>query len=459
MSIQRNLIRLPSNSCPQISAIMQAVKMPVAIVKYREALESLKRAIELSNGFENLRMNSKVLVKPNIAWGGRASKKSPKFGTVTTSRLVEYLIQLLREWGCNDIVIGEGTVVNKELGSDTFRGYELTGIDRVARKYGVKLVDFHKEPFKRVKVDGIEIGISTIALESDFLINVPVLKTHSQTKVSLGLKNLKGCLDMKSRRESHKRDLDRSIALLNTQLAPELTIVDGIYALEQGPDFLGTAHRMNLIIAGRDNLSCDIVCSSILGINPSSVGHLQQFASIAGRSLNIDTVDVRGEGIKEVVKKLKWERSYEDLFRQAGVRGITFQDPGKHFCSGCLVPWESVLLAFSKDNQGTNLENVEVCCGTQANPQKGSKSVFLIGNCAIRTNKDLKNAVLMKGCPIDVRKAFFIFTKHTLGTRRAIRLLMIRFFKNLANRIGIYDEDFPLYRRYEPPEFDAKHFK
>ena len=437
---------------------MNPANMPVAIVKYDGTLGTLRKAIELSNGFERLRADSKVLLKPNIAWSSRASKKSPKFGAITTSRVMEDMIQLVREWGCEDIAIGEGTVVNKELGSDTFRGYKLSSIDRVARKYGVKLVDFHQEPFKRVKVDGIEIGISIIALESDFLINVPVLKTHSQTKVSLGLKNLKGCLDMKSRRESHKQGLDRYIALLNTQIKPELTVVDGVYAMEQGPDFLGTAHRMNLIIAGRDNLACDIVCSSILGIDPSSIGHLQQFASIADRSLNINTIDVRGEGIKEVAKKLKWKRSYEDLFQQAGVRGITFQDPGKHFCSGCLVPWESVLLAFSKDNQGVNLEDVEVCCGAQVKPKKGSRRILLVGNCAIQANRDLNNAVQIKGCPIDVRKAFFVFTRHTLGTRRATRLLMIRFVKNLANRIGIYDEDFPLYRRYESPEFDVKHF-
>jgi len=117
-----------------------------------------------------------------------------------------------------------------------------------------------------------------------------------------------------------------------------------------------------------------------------------------------------------------------------------------------------VLLAFSKDNQGVNLEDVEVCCGAQVKPKEGSRRVLLVGNCAIQANKGLNNAVQIKGCPIDVRKAFFVFTRHTLGTRRATRLLMIRFVKNLANRIGIYDEDFPLYRRYESPEFDVKHF-
>ena len=44
-----------------------------------------------------------------------------------------------------------------------------------------KLVDFNEERYKRVKLDEAGIQISAIALEADFLINLPVLKTHMQT--------------------------------------------------------------------------------------------------------------------------------------------------------------------------------------------------------------------------------------------------------------------------------------
>jgi uncharacterized protein (DUF362 family) len=155
---------------------MQSTETSVAIVKYDGTLNSLRRAIELCGGFEELKPDHKVLLKPNILWGGGVARKMPKYGVVTTSRIVENLIQLLRERGCGDISIGEATLVNEELGSDTFSGYKWTGIARVAKKYGVKLIDFNKEPFKRVEVNGISIGISHIALDSDFLINLPVLK-------------------------------------------------------------------------------------------------------------------------------------------------------------------------------------------------------------------------------------------------------------------------------------------
>lgn len=437
---------------------MYSTDMPVAIVKYDGTLGALRRSIELCNGFEKLREDNNVLLKPNIAWGGGGSKKMPKYGFISTSRIVEDLIQLLRERGCRHISIGEGAVVSEELGSDTFKGYKWSGIERVARKHGAKLIDFNRESYRRVELDGTEIGVSNAALESDFLINVPVLKTHTQTKVSLGLKNLKGCLDMRSRMEFHKRDLEHLIALLNTQVKPELTIIDGIYAMERGPDSLGTAHRMNLIIAGRDNLSCDVVGSSVLGIEPSSVEHLKEFASMAKRSLDISTVDVRGESIKDVSKELKWDRDPEDMFREAGVKGVSFQHPGKHFCSGCLISVESVLVAFLKDNMGITLDDIEICCGSEVRPRKESKRVFLVGNCAIGANKDLGDAIRLKGCPPKVGETLITLMNHTLEKRRARRIMAVRGLKKIAHKLAIYNEDFPTFKRYESPEFEKRHF-
>ena len=140
---------------------------------------------------------------------------------------------------------------------------------------------------------------------------------------------------MSSKREFHEKDLERMIALLNTQVKPNLTIIDGIYAMERGPTALGTAHRMNLIIAGKDNLSCDIVGSTVLGIEPSSVKHLKEFASMTNRSLDINAIDVRGESIKDVSRQLEWKFNPDDISRKARVKGVSFQFPGKHYCTGC----------------------------------------------------------------------------------------------------------------------------
>jgi uncharacterized protein (DUF362 family) len=428
----------------------------VAIVKYDGTLDSLRKAIGLCDGFEKLKTSDKILLKPNMVWGG--TKKLPPYGVVTTSRIVDNLIQLLHERGCKDISIGEGTIVNEEMGSDTSKAYDWSGIGKVAKTHGVKLIDFNSEPFEEVQLEEIKVNVSRIALESDFLIDLPVLKTHSQTKISLGMKNLKGCLALSSKKRFHKHNLHRLIALLNTKIRTPLTIIDGIYTLERGPELLGEARRANLIIAGRDVFSCDMVGSAVMGIEPDEVGYLREYASIKDRSLSLDAVDVKGESIEDVTQKLEWRLSFEDVFRQAGISGITIQYPGDSFCSGCVVVLSAFCGVFCKDNPGIALDDIEICTGSDVKPKDESKKVFLLGDCAILANKDLQDAAKISGCPPPVLDTVTTIMRDTLPKKRSARILVSRLVKNIGIKLRIYDEAFPAFGYYEPPEFDRNHF-
>jgi uncharacterized protein (DUF362 family) len=428
----------------------------VAIVKYDAALDSLRGAIELCDGFEKLKTSDKILLKPNILWGG--TKKLPPFGVVTTSTIVGDLIRLLHEHGCADIRIGEGTIVNEEMGSHTFKGYDWSGIGKVAKTYGVKLVDFNSEPFETVQLEEVKVRISKIALEADFLINLPVLKTHRQTKVSLGMKNLKGSLALASKKRFHQHNLNRLIALLNKKVKTHLALIDGIYTLEGGPDFLGRAHRANLIIAGKDVFSCDIVGSMVMGIDPDKVEYLKEFASIQKVPLSLEPIDVKGESIENVALSLEWRLFYEDIFRKAGIRGITVQEPGLACCSGCTGILSAFSGVFCKDNPGVALDSVEVCIGSHVKAKDTSRKVFLLGDCAILANKDLQDAEKIKGCPPPILDTVLALTRGVLPRMRSAKILTSRLIKNIGMKMKIYDEEFPTFGHYRPPDFDRNHF-
>ena len=81
----------------------------VSIVRYEKPMESVRKAVELAKGLENLPSNAKVFIKPNIVFWTKAVP-FPKWGVITTSRVVEDMVVLLKERGIDDIVIGEGTV-------------------------------------------------------------------------------------------------------------------------------------------------------------------------------------------------------------------------------------------------------------------------------------------------------------------------------------------------------------
>ena len=63
-------------------------KPKVAIVKYENPLESVRQAIELTDGFKMLNSNAKVFIKPNIVFWTKATD-FPKYGVITTSRVME----------------------------------------------------------------------------------------------------------------------------------------------------------------------------------------------------------------------------------------------------------------------------------------------------------------------------------------------------------------------------------
>ena len=97
--------------------------MVVSVVKLQEPLESLMQAIELCGGFQGLGRNDKVLIKPDIC----LSEWMPLYGLVTTTSLLEGLVQLLVQQGCHDISIGEGLA--DVFGLSVRKGYKRMGID------------------------------------------------------------------------------------------------------------------------------------------------------------------------------------------------------------------------------------------------------------------------------------------------------------------------------------------
>lgn len=433
--------------------------MVVAIVKRSDEKDALRKAIALCNGFEKLKKDQKILIKPNLVCGA-SQKTLPPFGIVTTARIIEELVRLLQDKGCRDITIGEGSIIIEELRCNTIEAFKFSGIDRVAKQYGINLVDFNKEAFEEVELDGCKCKISKRALESDFIINVPVLKTQFEVKASLGLKNLKGCLKLSSKRHFHSINLEKYIALLNNRLHSNLTIIDGTYALERGP-VLGLAYRKDLIIASTDILSADMVGASILGIPPSSIGYIMEFAKLKNRSVDINSIEIKGANINEIRDNIQWEYDPFLPFKNFNITGIrvSCSEQPQGLCSGCLSVYELAHYMFSKDNPGIDLGDVEVCVGPRVKGNPKANKVILFGRCAIKSNKNLNNAIEVKGCPPKITDYLPLLMKVTLDKKRLIKLMSSRIIKQIGFLCRIYNEDFGLWEQYSYPEFDINHFK
>ncbi|MGA2670269.1 MAG: DUF362 domain-containing protein [Dehalococcoidia bacterium] len=434
--------------------------MTVSLVKFDGSLDSLRKAIELCGGFEKLNKNDRVLIKPNNCF---RHKIMPPYGMVTTSWIIEGVVQLLLEYGCRDISIGEGAIIGifDELEPYTKQCFRGTGIEKIAKKYGVKLVDFNAGAFSELDLEGIKVQVSRTALDTDFLINIPVLKTHFQTKVSLGFKNLKGCLSKDSKKRFHiSKRLDNLVCLLNEAIQNDLVIIDGIYMLERGPETLaGVAHRKDLIIASPDVFECDVVGATILGIEPAQVNYLQEFAQRHGRSFDLSAIQIKGKDIESLREQLEWRfEPDKELLTPAKITGLSAPYPGQSLCSACGATLALALSIFGKDNPGMDFGGVALYYGLGLKPERDTQKIFLYGDCAIKSNKGLQNAINIEGCPPTLTKTLLALMKALLSKPRMFRMLLLRAIKLIAIRLGIYHEIFPRWERYRSKEFDKTHF-
>lgn len=381
----------------------------VALGKYQKSPDSLIKTINLCDGFNRLKPSDRVMIKPNlVAWDERYP--IPPFGVYTTTRLVEDLVICLKDFGCSQIAIGEGSVQIQE-GVGTMKAFEGLGYMELAKRYGVKLVDFNESGSRKFPFhEGLKLHIAEEALEQDFFIDFPVLKTHGQTKVSLGLKNLKGCLKRVSKKLCHntKLDLEYCFPFIADFVKPALTIVDGIYALEKGALHYGRAYRKNVIIASTDVLGADLVAAETIGYSGTDIKHFGYFAERNGKPLDLEEYDIRGERLEDHIQPLKWDwvwtgdNTGPGVFEKMGISGVALPKYDDSLCSGCSPIANMANILVLSAFKGKPLPKVEILNGKKMLGREGYDQTIMLGNCIAKANEgnpNIREAIPVKGCP------------------------------------------------------------
>lgn len=387
----------------------------VAIVRYDEPLESVRQAVELSRGLDHLPSKAKVFIKPNIVFWTRAVP-FPKWGVITTSRVVEDVIVLLKERGIDDITVGEGMVTMdpRDLATPA-HAYETLGYGKMKQKYGINVMNIFERPFKKVDFgDGVVLRFNADALDSDFVVDLPVMKAHNQTVVSLGIKNLKGLIDIPSRKKCHNmtpgRDLHFWVSKLADKMPPMLTLQDGIFTNERGPGPDGKLHRSNLLVASADVLSADLVGAAVLGYSPEQVPHLMHAAENHGRPWDFSDIEVVGESIDAVARHHAYDFEYSEtdevilptpLVKQ-GLKGVFYQKYDLSMCTYCSQVNGLMMSAIRFAWKGKAWDDVEILTGKSMQPTPGKKKTILLGKCIYQAHKDnpgIQEAIAIKGCP------------------------------------------------------------
>ncbi len=237
-----------------------------------------------------------ILIKPNYI-----NSKHPSTGITTDSRVIEGVVSFLKERSIDDISIGEGSGF-----ADTIHAFRVAGVDAVAERWNVRLVDLNKDEFLDVNTPNPlnmkKFTVAKTALESS-IISVPKLKPHRIATVTLSLKNMMGALSSKGTMHMGA-SLSENIADLASTLKPRVSVIDGVIAGE-GHETSGNPVQMDVVIAGTDPVAVDAVGAAVMGIPPASVKHLRLAEKKGLGTCDLEQISVLGEPIEKVKRKFR----------------------------------------------------------------------------------------------------------------------------------------------------------
>ncbi len=337
--------------------------------------DSLSRAIDNIGGFSV--SGNTILIKPNLVL-----PVSYQTGEITNPYLVEAMAQWCFDHGARKVIIGEGPGYYQPE-SQFVDCFTKTGIKEVAERTGAQWVLFDGHPFRTFHnvsdVTPDQFRITRFVFDCDQLINMPVMKTHYLTTVTLAMKNLKGCLKREDKPRFHHIDLHRAIIELNRLIRPALNVVDGTVALEAG----GGA-----IVVSADVVAADAVASSLMGIDPGGVRTVRLGAEAGLGEMELTRLDIRGDTLEQLKVKMALPR--DEFKRRFPMLELTAEKA----CSGCLFPLFAALSAM--EAKGQHLKKaLGIVVGEEAHLKAG-KSYLFIGDC---TEKWLDKGACVSGCP------------------------------------------------------------
>ena len=244
---------------------MEVCVSRVCLKKTEDVADTATVSDAIDDIFRKLRFNlsksADIIVKPNIATAKVGG------GVTTHPDVLECILAFLHRKGFKNVRVAESSW----KGCRTENAFLTYKLHQICSRYGYEAVNLEKNAYD-VR-NGIRIFRDV--LECDYIINVPVLKEHRMAKVSLGMKNMKGCIPDVEKVRFHVTGLHDHIFKLNRVITPDLTVMDAICGLRGGP-FSGEVFCVGMIIASYDVVALDCFACSLLGIQPENVKHIRK---------------------------------------------------------------------------------------------------------------------------------------------------------------------------------------
>jgi uncharacterized protein (DUF362 family)/Pyruvate/2-oxoacid:ferredoxin oxidoreductase delta subunit len=214
-----------------------------------------------------IKKNSRVVIKPNLL-----APAAPDRAVVTHPMIVKAAVEYVLDKGAHPVISDSPAVGSFE------KILKESGIRAALEGLKVEYAEFRTSLSVDVGKPFNEIEIAADAVNADFFINLPKMKTHAQMLMTLGIKNLFGCIVGMKKPEWHLRTgIDREmfarlLVKIFNAVNPDITVMDSVLAMQgEGPGKSGEPRHIGLILGSRDTAAIDFTICKMLGIAPDRV--------------------------------------------------------------------------------------------------------------------------------------------------------------------------------------------
>ncbi len=241
-----------------------------------------------------------IVLKPNLVdyVGTNPSYTSP--------RVVQAMIQLAREMGARNVVVGDGPTFRR----DPQVILDATGYAEMLASEKVEFIDLNYDDLVTIPLKGGYTNLKTLFIaktirDADLFISMPKLKTHHWTQISGSVKNLFGTVPGIKygwpKNTLHIQGISAFLAELADSLPTRgCAVVDGIVGMEGDGPLFGSAVASGALVVGVDLLAVDATCARLMGFDPAQIDYLD-FAAWAGvGTIDQGKIDLVGERLADL---------------------------------------------------------------------------------------------------------------------------------------------------------------
>ena len=348
---------------------------------------------------ELIKPGATVVLKPNVF----APRPAP---TTTDPRVVVAVGRLCQEAGAGRVVVAEGRSIStaryRPAHNTTRACFEAVGMREAVERAGFEIVYLEEDEFVEVGVPGglvlKQARVPRTILEADVFINLPVMKIHSLTLVTLAIKNLHGIVSDYDKLYQHcyrEAALARKLTDILRIRTVDLNVLDGLLAQEGDHSAEGRTVEMGLVLASRDAVALDAVAGAVMGLAPDEVDTTRIAGEEGLGEADLAKIEVVGESIEAV--RRPFARPDVEL-SEANFPGLRVY--GGDYCRSCAYYIRRGLDRLKREGRLDADHPLALVVGRDPEvPEDIACPVVFVGDCAMSSEsvKPLRDRLLLRG--------------------------------------------------------------